>query len=156
MDAKFLSHIEALKPQLERLIRMPPVTPVTLPTKMHRKGVYLLSERDKHLYVGRSNDIKERIGRHSRPGATHRMAAFAFRLAREATGNVKATYKKGKGSRAALMEDPRFVEAFDYAKARIRKMSVRFVEETDPVRQALLEIYVAVVLETPYNNFDNH
>jgi hypothetical protein len=156
MDAKFLSHVEALKPQLERLLDMSPVTPVTLPTKMPRKGVYLLSEGDKHLYVGRSNDIKKRIGRHSRPGATHRMAAFAFRFAREATGNMKATYKKGEGSRAALMEDSKFVTAFDSAKARIRKMNLRFVEETDSVRQALLEIYVAVVLETPYNDFDNH
>jgi hypothetical protein len=84
------------------------------------------------------------------------MAAFAFRLARETTGNLKATYKKGEGSRSALMEDEEFVAAFDASKARIRKMSLRFVEESDPVRQALLEIYVAVVLSTPYNDFDNH
>ena len=30
------------------------------------------------------------------------------------------------------------------------------VEETDAVKQALLEIYTAVVLKTPYNDFDNH
>ena len=135
---------------------MTPVTPVTLATKMPRRGVYLLSEGDNHLYVGRSNDIRKRIGRHSRPGATHRMASFAFRLAREATGNLKATYKKGEGSRAGLMEDTKFVAEFESAKDRIRKMNLRFVEEVDPVRQALLEIYVAVVLNTPYNDFDNH
>jgi len=135
---------------------MTPVTPVTLATKMPRRGVYLLSEGDNHLYVGRSNDIRKRIGRHSRPGATHRMASFAFRLAREATGNLKATYKKGEGSRAGLMEDTKFVAEFESAKDRIRKMNLRFVEEADPVRQALLEIYVAVVLNTPYNDFDNH
>ena len=54
------------------------------------------------------------------------------------------------------MEDPTFAAAFSDAKARIRHMDVRFVEETNPVRQSLLEIYVAVVLETPYNDFDNH
>lgn len=135
---------------------MQPVTPESLPTKMFKRGVYLLSDGEQHLYVGRSNDIKKRIGRHSRPGATHRMAAFAFRLAREATGNLKATYKKGEGSRSALMEDEKFVSAFVAAKARIRKMNVRFMEESDPVRQALLEIYVAVALGTPYNDFDNH
>lgn len=156
MDSKFVSHVKALKPQLKCLLAMPAITPITLPVKMFRKGVYLLSEGDNHLYVGRSNDIKKRIGRHSLPGATHRMAAFAFRLAREATGNLKATYKKGEGSRSALMEDEKFVVAFDAAKARIRKMNLRFVEENDPVRQALLEIYVAVVLKTPYNDFDNH
>lgn len=156
MDTKFISHVEALKPQLAQLLSMQPVTPESLPDKMFKKGVYLLSEGDKHLYVGRSNDIKKRIGRHSRPKATHRMASFAFRIAREETGNLKATYKKGEGSRSALMEDNKFVAVFDVAKARIRKMSLRFVEENNPVRQALLEIYVAVVLNTPYNDFDNH
>jgi len=135
---------------------MPAVSPIDLPPKMPQRGVYLLSEGKKHLYVGRSNDIKKRIGRHSRPGATHRMASFAFRLARESTGYPKASYKKGEGSRAALMKDDLFAAAFDAAKARIRKMNLRFVEELDPVSQALLEIYVAVVLNTPYNDFDNH
>jgi len=35
-------------------------------------------------------------------------------------------------------------------------MVVRWVQESDPVKQALLEIYVAVVLQTPYNDFDTH
>ncbi len=84
------------------------------------------------------------------------MAAFAFRLAREATGNLVATYKKGEGSRAELMKDEAFITAFTNAKARIRAMDLRFVEEVDPTRQALLEIYVSVVLSTPYNDFDTH
>ena len=135
---------------------MVPVKPRSLPRIMPKSGVYLLSEADRHLYVGRSNDIRGRIGRHCLPGATERMAAFAFRLAREATGNLRASYKKGEGSRAALMEDPAFVGSFTNAKARIREMDLRFVEENDPVRQTLLEVYVAVVLATPYNDFDNH
>jgi hypothetical protein len=84
------------------------------------------------------------------------MAAFAFRLAREATGNLRATYKKGEGSRAGLMGNPAFVEAFTSAKARICRMDLRYIEETDPVRQTLLEVYVAVVLEARYNDFGNH
>jgi hypothetical protein len=32
-------------------------------------------------------------------------------------------------------------------------MEVRFVEASDPVRQALLEIYAAISLETKYNKF---
>jgi hypothetical protein len=35
-------------------------------------------------------------------------------------------------------------------------MSVRFVEETDPIRQCLLEVYVAVVLNARYNDFDTY
>ncbi len=156
MDSKFIAHVETLKPKLKLLLAMAPVTAAALPRQIPQRGVYLLSEGERHWYVGRSNDIKNRIGRHSRPGATHRMASFAFRLAREATGNEKATYKKGEGSRSALMENREFVAAFDSAKARIRNMDLRFVEEVDQVRQALLEIYVAEVLGTPYNDFDNH
>jgi hypothetical protein len=83
------------------------------------------------------------------------MAAFAFRLAREATGNLKATYTV-KGSRASLIEDPQFREAFETAKDRIRRMDVRFVAEADPVRQTILEVYAAVALQTPFNDFDTH
>jgi hypothetical protein len=156
MDSIFVAHVKKLRPQLKLLLKMPPVTPEQLPSKMPRKGVYLLSKGERHLYVGRSNDIRSRIGRQSRPGATALMAAFAFQLARKATGNLRASYNKGKGSRKLLMKNPAFVDAFTSAKARIRKMNLRFVEEADPVRQALLEIYVAVVLKTPYNDFDNH
>ena len=42
------------------------------------------------------------------------------------------------------------------AKSRLRRMSVRWVEETDAVRQCLLEVYIAVVLGAVYNDFDNH
>ena len=156
MDPKFVAHVEVLEPKLQDVLARIPVTPGSLPKIMPRKGIYLLSEGQCHLYVGRSNDIRGRISRHSRPGATFRMAAFAFRLARETTGNLKATYRKDDRSRAALMKDPTFLRAFSSAKERIRKMHLRFVEEQDPVRQALLEIYVAVVLDTPYNDFDNH
>jgi hypothetical protein len=84
------------------------------------------------------------------------MAALAFRLARKETGNLVASYKKGEKSRTGLMQDASFVSAFNMAKSRIRSMGLRFIEESDPIRQALFEIYVAVVLRTPYNDFDTH
>jgi len=80
---------------------------------------------------------------------------FAFRLAREITGRVHATYSP-EGSRVALCSEDDFAAAFTNAKRRVREMQVRYVEETDPLRQALLEIYVAVVLKTPYNDFNTH
>jgi hypothetical protein len=49
-----------------------------------------------------------------------------------------------------------FADAFQQAKARVRDMDLRFVEEADPTRQALLEIYASVVLRTKYNDFDTH
>ena len=54
------------------------------------------------------------------------------------------------------MRDPTFCSAFKNAKKRIRAMDIRFVEEHAPIRQALLEIYCAVAMQTPYNNFDTH
>lgn len=108
------------------------------------------------MYIGRTNDFRGRYGRHYNPGASHRMAAFAFRLAREATGKLKATYRTGDGSRDALATDPEFSAAFFEAETRIRSMSFRYVEEAHPIRQCLLEVYAAVVLATPYNDFDNH
>jgi hypothetical protein len=35
-------------------------------------------------------------------------------------------------------------------------MDLRFVEEHDPLKQALLEIYVSIVLGTAYNHFNTH
>jgi hypothetical protein len=87
--------------------------------------------------------------------AQHNQAVFAFRLARAETGKTVAAYSR-EGSRSTLLSDPQFAEAFLRAKARIRNMELRYVEETDPLRQALLEIYVAVVLRTPHNDFETH
>ncbi len=152
----FDSAINSLAPSFGRLLQMSPVRADCLPKKMPKQGVYLFSENERHLYVGRSNGLKARYGRHCNPGATHRMAAFAFRLAREETGRIKASYKADEHSRNGLMRDPIFKAAFDQAKSRIRNMQYRFVEETNQTRQALLEIYCAVVLKTPYNDFETH
>jgi hypothetical protein len=61
-----------------------------------------------------------------------------------------------KGSRVALCAEPKFGAAFLQAKERVRAMDVRYVEETDPLRQVLLEVYVLIILKTPYNDFDTH
>lgn len=153
MHPRFAATVETLHPSFERLMTMAPVSQGRLPRDMPKSGVYLFSESGRHLYVGRSNGLRARYGRHCLPGATHRMAAFAFRLAREATGRTVASYKAGLDSRAGLISDAAFLEAFTNAKARIRAMDYRFVEEREQTRQALLEIYCAVVLETPFNTF---
>jgi hypothetical protein len=155
VDERFREHVESLVPKLVALIGMTPVTVPTLPREMPARGVYLFSEGDEHLYVGRTNTLRKRLQNHCRPGSTHFKATFAFRLAREVTGNTRATYRT-KGSRAALLLDPAFGQAFVAAKARVRRLSVRYVEEGDAIRQCLLEVYAAVVLKARYNDFDNH
>jgi hypothetical protein len=59
-------------------------------------------------------------------------------------------------ARTAQSAEPIFAEAFTRAKARVRAMDLRFVEEENPLRQALLEIYVSIALGTKYNDFDTH
>jgi hypothetical protein len=156
MDLKFAILVESLAPKLEQLLVSPPLRFGQLPKGMPKSGVYLFSENSRHLYVGRSNGLHGRYGRHCRPGATYRQASFAFQLAREATGRVKPSYKADDDCREALIRDPFFAAAFSTAKERIRTMDFRFVEECDQNRQALLEIYCAVVLGTPYNDFSTH
>jgi hypothetical protein len=156
VDPKFATMVESMAPKLECLLAMPPLRYGALPREMPASGVYLFTESNRHLYVGRSNVLRKRHGRHCRPGATHRQAAFAFQLAREATGKTEPSYRAGGGSRDGLMLDPAFAAAFVAAKERIRAMEYRYVEEGDQNRQALLEIYCAIVLATPYNDFGTH
>jgi len=53
-----------------------------------------------------------------------------------------------------LMLNPEFRSAFEAAKARIRQMDFRFVEECDQNTQALLEIYCTLALNARYNDFN--
>lgn len=155
LDSRFAQVVASMHPSFERLLAMDPVTCATLPRVMPTSGIYLLSERGQHLYVGRSRNIRRRLALHSRPSATPGTAAFAFRLARKKTGMQRATYRR-EGSRSDLMRNKAFRVAFTDAKTRIRQMKVRFVEEPAPIRQAVLEVYVAVALQTPFNDFDTH
>lgn len=155
MNEGFRQLVDGLHPKFERLVEMTPVAYAELPRVMPERGIYLFSEGDRHLYVGRTNRIRKRLQNHCRPSGTHFTATFAFRIAREATNRLTASYTK-QGSRGDLVNDPAFAAAFVAAKSRVASLDIRFVEEADPVRQALLEIYVATVLRTPYNDFDNH
>ena len=155
MHPHFAEVVDSLHPSYRELLKMLPVTISTLPSNTPKSGIYLFTETSQHLYVGRSNRLRNRVRNHGAKGSTENVAAFAFKIARRSTGNVKATYKTD-GSRKALMQQPEFVQAFQDAKARIRNMEVRFVEEPDQLRQAVLEMYISVVLETPFNDFDTH
>src|SRR5580704_14328060 len=155
MHENFKRYVECLHPSFERLMEMLPVKVSTLPKDLPDKCVYLFSEGEQTLYVGRTRRLRQRLGQHSTPGARHNHAVFAFRLARETTGRLKSDYSVA-GSRPSLCADPEFSKAFSRAKSRVRNMDLRYVEETDSLPQALLEIYVSVVLRTKHNDFDTH
>ena len=156
MEEAFIRYAETLHPSFERLVAMQPVTIAALPRNAPSAAVYLFSENGRSLYVGRTRNLRQRMRQHSIPSSRHNQAVFAFRLARETTGRLIASYS-GEGRRASLAnDDVTFSAAFTEAKARVRVMHVRYVEEPDPLRQALLEIYASIVLATPYNDFNTH
>jgi hypothetical protein len=161
MDAKFAALVERLHPSFDALMMRKPVTSGALPDYEvpkgeKAKGIYLFTEGGQHLYVGRSNRLLQRYKNHWMAAKTEKEAAFAFKLARKATGFERATYQKGEGSRKGLAVNPIFIDAFTQAKSRIREMEYRWVIEPHPTTQCLLEIYVATVLSTPFNDFDTH
>jgi hypothetical protein len=149
----FAHAVSDVDKKCSKLLASPKHRMDTLPREMPSAGVYLLSENGESLYVGRTNKLRNRLQYHTRNN--HNQATFAFLLARERTGKTKPTYQKS-GSRQDLLTQPRFRSAFDAARQRIRKMEVQFIEETDPIRQALLEIYTALRVSARYNDFDNH
>jgi hypothetical protein len=150
MNEKFRGYLDALDNKLQTLLAVAPTSIAALPKEMPAAGIYLLSEGTHHLYVGRSRRLRHRLRFHS--GGQPTQASFAFLLARETAGRTDPPYTT-EGSRQTLWADPVFRSAFAQATERIRKMDIRYVEEPDAIGQALLEIYVAVALDTPYNKF---
>lgn len=154
MDSRFARYVENLHEKYKQLMAM---EPVTMESPLHNTpegGVYLFSEGAIHLYVGRSKrQLNKRLRGHIRKSAKD--SPLAFKLAREATGQTVTSYS-GDYIRAKLLSDPEFIKKYQDAKERIRRMNIRWVHESDPTKQALLEIYVSVALETPYNDFETH
>ena len=157
MHPVFAQAVESLHVSYERLVESAHCNYATRPKAMPSSGVYLFSEGDRHLYVGRSNKLRTRYNDHCSPSADYMLATFAFILARHETNRLEPCYKKNSpNNRKNLIKDPVFLDAFKLAKERIRNMQYRHVEEIDQTRQALLEIYCAIALNTPYNDFGTH
>ena len=139
MNARFQKLIENLQRKFETLMSMAPVTVDTAPRDTPKGGVYLFSSGGRHLYTGRTKRrIRDRLKYHV---STADDCPFAWHLAREETNNRTPSYKR-EGSRKHLLEQPVFRDAYERAKEQIREMEVRYVGEDDPLKQALLEIYV--------------
>jgi hypothetical protein len=150
---KFASLIERLHPSFEKLLSCDAHTgAIRLPSTVPKRAIYLFSERGKHLYVGRTNRLRSRHKEHWSGNGND--APFAFKLARYASGNLKT--KGGKTRKSLEYKDAEFMDAFRQAKLRISEMEFRWVEEVDPNRQYLLEIYAAISLDAEFNDFENH
>jgi len=155
MRESFQELLTDLEPKLLQLLSMPAVKACELPSKMPTAGLYVFSSGDEHLYVGRTNRLRSRIQEHCRKSSSSDSAPFAFKLARIRTGFTARSYRK-QGSRRRLTDQAEFGQAFLDAKSELRTLDVRWVEEDRPKQQFLLELYVALALETQHNDFDNH
>jgi hypothetical protein len=162
MHEQFRRTVESLVPSYNRLMAMPPIRGDKFPLNGRKRsekiaGVYLMSDDTGPLYVGRSNDIVGRFYAHRSESSGDGVAPFAFRLACISSRRTGRSYIKGHpDTRASKMADATFQQHFRDAKAQIRMMDFQYVEEADPVNQAILEVYCAVALGTPHNTFDNH
>jgi hypothetical protein len=95
LDRKFAALVDKLEPKLQSLLGMPLLTNGNLPRDMPRSGVYLFTECGRHLYVGRSNDLRSRYARHCRPGATHhRHANSNFAVIHFFWDRILGTYRR--------------------------------------------------------------
>jgi predicted GIY-YIG superfamily endonuclease len=150
MNQEFREAVESLHPKFESLIHQ---APYPAGGSLPMQGVYLFCENGKALYVGRSNNIPQRRRNHTQRSSATNQAALATLIARRETGRL-VDYRKG--ARERRQRDEEFMNAFEQAKHRVRNMQFRAVEERDQTRQVLLEVYCAIALKTPYNDFGTH
>ena len=150
MSPEFRQAVEALHAKFEHLIASAPHAKGAI---LPKQGVYLFSENGAPFYVGRSNNIGQRRRQHTLPSSQTNQAALAMLIAREET---KRAVDYHKGARVRLLADRMFMDVFGRAKERVQKMEFRAVAESDQTRQALLEIYCAITLKTPHNDFGTH
>ena len=125
------------------------------------KGIYVFYEGEKPLYVGRTDQMADRLLNHTRKPNAHApsSATFAFILA-------KYEFKKAYSVRHDLfskelareLNDHRTekIELWKEAVERVKRMSVRLVEVIHPHEQAVFEVYFHEKLATPFNSFVNH
>jgi hypothetical protein len=121
-----------------------------------QKGIYVLYENYKPVYVGRSNNIKKRLSGHSNQGSDRYSATFAFRLAIKEYERIYV--KSTKGIRRQVLEkDQEFAVEFTKAKSRVAGMGIKAIRIDDQISQTIFEVYAAVKLDTlEFNSFDNH
>jgi hypothetical protein len=134
-----------------------------------QRGVYLFTERGKHLYVGRTSitarsrarggqpitSFRHRFDQHTQLGRPPGAASFANRLMLRVAASrgidVPAEWWKARHTEARDIH--RLLCA---AKARIGAMECRVVafnDDSKGVRSSIAEIYVHTQLATRYNDF---
>ena len=152
MNERFREHVTRIPDLFRELDQQPkvPMVPRTLP---EGPAIYVFWEDGAPKHVGRARKLRQRVRSHQSKG--HSAAAFAFKLTRQATGRIKATYTTA-GSRADLMADEAFATAFAEQSTRVKAMLISHLRVEDPIDQYLLELYAALEYGTSLTEFDTH
>jgi hypothetical protein len=116
-------------------------------------GIYVLYEGGRAEHVGRTRNLLVRLRGHT--SNNHYSASFAFKRTRRELNRTRASYRS-TNSRAALAKNDIFGPAFRRQIDLVRAMEVRFLAVPDPVDQYLLELYAALELDLPLDEFDTH
>ncbi|GAB3862282.1 hypothetical protein GCM10028822_42770 [Hymenobacter terrigena] len=152
----FTEQLAQLPALLADLKACPPAARAELAQRILKNtpGIYAFYHDDQPVYVGRTRDLRRRLNEHSRPKSSHYSASFAFLRAwhsAEAAGHTASLAGK---SRSALAGHEVFGPLFVAEKLAVSGMTVRWVKVADAVTQALLEVYAALELQTPFNSFE--
>lgn len=111
-------------------------------------GLYVFYEDNRPFYVGISRSVISRIRQHVL-GRTHNDASLVFKMASTAYG-VKAKRKD-------LMADEQFRGVHEKMKDKVKSMTVSFIQVENDLVLYLLEVYVAMKLDTSeWNTFRTH
>lgn len=113
-------------------------------------GVYMFSVKGKVLYVGRTKrKISVRLKGHISNAGD---CPLAWRMTKPTLGGEVSTYKKGE-RKIDYLKKRKVRHLYKAAKKRISNMNVQYIEEKDPFKRAILEIYTSFVTNSKYNEF---
>ncbi|MBC7440813.1 MAG: GIY-YIG nuclease family protein [Flavobacterium sp.] len=118
------------------------------------KGIYVFYLNGTAIYVGRTNNIKNRIKTHTQRGSGSEKASFAFNLAKK----KYSLTNDAKLWRKDLMKIEEFKKDFEMHKESLADAEFKFIEIENDILQTMFEPYLAYKLKTyPHNNtFENH
>ena len=153
MNKKFSDIIDSLSELQEQLVNSSQRYRNNLGC-IPKSGIYVFYENGNPMYVGRTNNMKDRIMTQGRRGSNHNSAQFAFLMARE-VAEKKGIDVIGR-TRSELERDPTFKDLFIQSKIRVSKMSIRLVSVEDQIKQAIFQVYLSMELNTPFNDFNTH
>jgi|GEM_PF-790053 len=154
--ATFAAYASALPNLLGRLQDCEPATRLELSGRIAKEapGVYVFYDwHDQPQYVGRTRDLRRRLGEHGRDSSSHYSASFAFLRARK-VAESNGHDLRGFSRKELAHEHEAFRDFFASSKMTVAEMTVRWVVVEDAVTQALLEVYAALELGTPFNSFE--